>query len=114
VILRRHKKALVRLMSTARQQEVRWHVAQMLPLLELAPHERQRALRTLRAYLADDSRIVQVCALQALWDLATAEERNRPPLRSLVERLVVQGSPAVRARARHLLGVRRRRRAMKA
>ena len=105
VILRRHKKPLLRLLATTRQPEVRWHIAQMLPLIELTPHERQGALKGLRGYLGDESRIVQVCALQALWDLATAEERSRRPLRSLVERLASESSPAVRARARRLLAL---------
>src|SRR5262245_36396228 len=38
-----HKKALLRLMEEARQPEVRWHLAQMLPRLGLTPGERRRA-----------------------------------------------------------------------
>jgi hypothetical protein len=109
-ILGRHKKTLLRLMATARQQEVRWHIAQMVPLIEMTPRERHGARKTLRGYLNDESRIVQVCALQALWDLAAPEERSRESFRSLVERLAVEGSPAVQARAKQLLGVGRRRR----
>lgn len=108
VILRAHRKALLRLMSTARQQEVRWHIAQVLPRLELTARERRAARRALFAYLSDESRIVQVCALQGLWDLAAPEERRRGPLRSLVEGFALEGSPALRARARQLLQVRRR------
>lgn len=110
VILQPHTKRLVSLMATARQQEVRWHIAQMVPRLELSASARRRALRKLRSYLDDDSRIVQVCALQALWDLATPEERSRGSIRTIVERLAVESSPAVRARARRLLGEGRRRR----
>jgi hypothetical protein len=109
-ILRPHKRALLRAMETATQQEVRWHIAQMLPLIELSPRERQSAREKLRAYLLDESRIVQVCALQALWDLVTAGKRRGTDLESLAERLAREGAPAVRARARRLLGLTGRRR----
>lgn len=102
-ILQPYKGAVLWLMSTTRQKEVRWHIAQILPRIALDPRERQQVVRVLEAYLDDESRIVQVCALQALWDLAASEPRQRRAVRRLVTRLAVAGSPAVRARARRLL-----------
>jgi hypothetical protein len=98
-----HGAALLRLAAGEAQPEVRWHLAQMIPRLALAPAERRTAARIVRRWLADRSRIVQVFALQALADLA----KDDPRLRSLALRLVrarmAVGGPAVRARGRRLL-----------
>jgi len=96
-MLKPHKRALLRVAARATQQEVRWHVAQMLPRLALTAPERRQAMRQLRRYLGDASRIVRVCAMQSLWEL------DRGAARALVERMAAKGSPALRARARRLL-----------
>ncbi|MBK8051502.1 MAG: hypothetical protein IPK16_33110 [Anaerolineales bacterium] len=52
------------------QQEVRWHVAQLIPRLQLSEGERQVAVEVLTEYLDDHSRIVVVFSMQALVELA--------------------------------------------
>ena len=64
-LLGRHRRRLLALAGTETQQEVRWHLAQMLPRLRLAAADRAVAVRVLTEYLADRSRIVQACALAA-------------------------------------------------
>jgi hypothetical protein len=59
------------------QQEVRWHVAQLLPRLALTPPQRARPIAILRGFLDDDSRIVRTFAMQALADLAEHDEQMR-------------------------------------
>lgn len=86
------------------QMEVRWHVAQMLPRLNLTREERHtQAVPVLLDYLRAKSRIVQTFALQALADFARADPHLRPRVRRLVEEAGRTGSPAVRSRSRHLL-----------
>lgn len=85
------------------QQEVRWHVALMLPRLELDASDRQRACRLLETYLEDRSRIVRVSAMEAMAHLATVDERLAPDLIQRLEELTKNGSPAMRARGRKLL-----------
>ena len=102
-ILRPHKRALLRVAASVKQQEVRWHLAQMLPRLELAPGERRQVQAFLREWLDDRSRIVAVCALQALWDMARHETRTQASLRALVAHCAEEGAPSLRARARRLL-----------
>jgi hypothetical protein len=60
------------------QQEVRWHVAQLLPRLALTASRRARAITILRGFVDDDSRIVWTFAMQALADLAEHDEQLRP------------------------------------
>ena len=102
-LLKPYKAELLGLMSEADQQELRWHLAAMVPRLPLNARERQRAAASLEDYLEDRSSIVKTFALQGLTDLA----KNDPDLRpSVVERLREaerSGTPAMRARSRKLL-----------
>ncbi|MCX6026687.1 MAG: hypothetical protein NTY23_10595 [Chloroflexi bacterium] len=101
--LQKHKRALLRLAGSTAQQEVRWHLAQMIPRLHLWPAERRAVARTLQRYLTDQSSIVRTFALQALADLAQVDSALRPlALRSL-RQAVRTGTPAMRSRAARLL-----------
>lgn len=101
--LQPYKQPLLEQVAGSQQQEVRWHVAQMLPRLELDQAERQEAVQILRGYLQDRSRIVQTFALQALADLAKMDEALQQQVIPLIEQAVRTGSPAVRSRGRKLL-----------
>jgi hypothetical protein len=94
---------LLRLAATAHQQEIRWHLAQMMPRLSVSGRERGRVVRSLRRYLADPSSIVRTCALEALAELAVANPRLWPDVKARLEDAVRTGTPAMRARARRLL-----------
>jgi hypothetical protein len=87
----------------ADQQEVRWHVAQLLPRLPLNESELARAASALRAYLSDRSAIVRTFSLQALHDLSERNPALRAEAQSLLEAAARKGSPAERSRARRLL-----------
>lgn len=102
LLLAPHKETLLDLLKTATEQELRWHLAQMLPRLELNAGERAAVRPILKAYLNDRSRIVQTFALQALFDLSVEEPSQRRAVLNLVDDLLRNGSPAVRARARKL------------
>lgn len=85
------------------QQEVRWHVAQLIPRLRLDARERQFAVALLFDYLEDDSKIVKTNAMQALAELAAGDGRLRQKVIPVLEQLTATGSPAMRARGRKLL-----------
>jgi len=101
-IVRPHRRRLLRLLENVTQQEVRWHLAQLMPRLQLTPRERSRVLAVLRRYLDDPSRIVQVCAMQGLWEL-TEDGSREPWIRLWVQRAATHAAPSIRARARRLL-----------
>jgi hypothetical protein len=85
------------------QQEVRWHVAQMIPRLKLSQVERQEAMQILTNYLSDRSKIVQTFSLQAMADLAEQEPEFRPQVIAVFEGAYQSGSPAVKSRIRKLM-----------
>lgn len=97
--LQPHKSYLIDSVLESEQQEVRWHLAQIVPRLNLTPKERVLVAEKLFDYLEDESKIVQTNSLQALVDLAWENDDLFNKVRAEVERLVEEGSPAVSNRA---------------
>jgi hypothetical protein len=102
-LLQTYKHALLGLLREARQKELRWHLALMIPRLNLTAAERDRAQEALVAYLEDRSSIVKTFAMQGLADLA----RQAPEIfEEVIDRLRIltrTGTPAMKARGRKLL-----------
>lgn len=102
-MLQQFKKELQGLAEETRQQELRWHLAAMLPRLQLSSAERRRAIETLTQYLEDKSSIVKTFALQGMFDLAVQHSELRQQVEELLTMAVSRGTAAMRARARKLL-----------
>jgi hypothetical protein len=102
-LLQPHKTTLIRQVACSEQQEVRWHVAQLLPRLQATPAERADMVDILLGYLKDRSKIVQTFSLQALADFAAQDAGLRPRVVKLLEAYLETGSPAVKSRCRKLL-----------
>jgi hypothetical protein len=102
-LLRPYKKELLGLMAETREQEMRWHLAVMVPRLLLSAEERQLALSSLMSYLGDRSSIVRTFALQGLADMAQADPRIRSRVIEILRESARNGTPAMKARSRKLL-----------
>jgi len=94
---------LLRLLDRATEQELRWHLAQMVPRLSLSKKERIRAADVFRRHLDDQSSIVKTSAMQALVDLARTDDEMAPETRRLLIKLTKVGTAGMRARGRKLL-----------
>jgi HEAT repeat protein len=101
--LRPYKKELLGLMTEAAEQELRWHLAAMVPRLPLNAQERQLATSALARYLEDRSSIVKTFAIQGLADLAQDDPSLRPRVVELLREATRNGTPAMKARSRKLL-----------
>lgn len=101
--LRPYKKELLGLMTEAKEQELRWHLAVMVPRLLLNAKERQLAIAMLNSYLEDRSSIVKTFALQGLADLAQNDPGIRPTVMEILRATNRNGTPAMKARSRKLL-----------
>ena len=101
--LQPYKSQLITQVARSQQQEVRWHVAQMLPRLTLSSGERKVAVDILMEYMDDKSRIVKTFSMQALADLAGDDPDLRSQVTALLEWAAIDGSPAMKSRARKLL-----------
>jgi hypothetical protein len=98
-----HKQELLGLLAEAEQIELRWHLALMVPRLELRRPETERAATALQRYLEDRSSIVKTFALQGLADLVRQNSNLREPARRALEESLRTGTAAMKARARKLL-----------
>ena len=103
-LLARYKSQLLGLLAETAQIELRWHLAQMLPRLQLAARERQRAAASLRRYLeTDGSSVVRTWSLNALAELSQNDATLRSETKQLLEDALHSGTAAMKARARKLL-----------
>jgi hypothetical protein len=102
-LVQARKDMMIHEVARSEQQEVRWHVAQMLPRLDLNREERETTVEILLHYLNDDSKIVKTSSMQALADLTQIDASLRPRIIPLLEELTQNGSPAMKSRGRKLL-----------
>jgi len=102
-LLQPFKRKILKNVAAIDQQEVRWHVALMLPRLKLTAREKHWAVSILLDYLESKSSIVRTFAMQGLADLAIDDARFRLRMIPLFESLTANGSAAMRARGRKLL-----------
>jgi HEAT repeat protein len=102
-LLNPHKQELLGLLAEAEQIELKWHLALMVPRLELSKPETERAATALQRYLEDRSSIVKTFALQGLANLARQDSNLREPARRALEESLRTGTAAMKARARKLL-----------
>jgi hypothetical protein len=104
-LLRHYKEELLGLLEETTQQEMRWHLAALIPRLPLTEGEIGRAWTALTRYLNDRSSIVKTFALQGLADLARLDPALRESAKNLIEDAARAGTAAMKARARKLLRV---------
>jgi HEAT repeat protein len=102
--LQDYKRTLIYKVVKIDQQEVRWHVAQMLSRLALTKTESEVVVEILMNYLLDKSGIVRTFSMQALADIAAKQKSLRPQIARLLKRLTKKGTPAMQSRGRKLLG----------
>jgi hypothetical protein len=102
-LLQPYKKELLDLMAETREQELRWHLAVMVPRLRLSAKERQLATSCLNSYLQDRSSIVKTFALQGLADLVQHDPSIQPRVVEILRDAARKGTPAMKARSLRLL-----------
>ncbi len=102
-LLQSYKSDLLALMAETTEQELRWHLAVMVPRLTLDAEERHITESLLKGYLQDRSSIVRTFALQGLADLAQNDPRIRSEVLLVLRDSSQNGTPAMKARSRKLL-----------
>ena len=102
-LLQPFKTELLGLLAETTQQEMRWHLAVLVPRLSLTAEERELAASLLNGYLEDSSSIVKTFALQGLADLAQNDSSTRAKVIELLRASTRSGTPAMKARSRKLL-----------
>ena len=94
---------LLDLFEQTEQQELRWHLAVLVPRLHLSRFQRLRAAEILQRCLNARSSIVRTFALQGLLDLSLSEASLKPLVIDFLRAAERSGTPAMKARSRKLL-----------
>jgi HEAT repeat protein len=98
-----YKSLILNRLPDIHQQEVRWHLAQLIPRLSLNAKERRTVVDIMQRFLQDNSSIVRTFAMQALADIASQDETLLPSILRLLKDLTATGTPAMRSRGRKLI-----------
>lgn len=101
-LLQAHQASLFEQLQIATQQEVRWHLAQLMPRMTWTEEEASGIVHVLTGWIDTESSVI-VNALQAMFDLSAVHPRFRDELKALLESQRETGSPAVKSRSKKLL-----------
>lgn len=104
-LLQKFKTPILDRVAYCKQQGVQWHIAQMIPRLQLTKSDMAKVQKILDTYLkTTNSNIVRVMSLQALADLALQGMLDKENIISEIEQYTgMANSPSVRARSRKIL-----------
>lgn len=97
------KEKLLGLLVESRAIKLRWHLALIVTKLKLTKPECRRAADLFTGWLDDRSSIVKTCAMQGLAELTLQDPSMKDEVLDLLRELTRSGTPAMRARGRHLL-----------
>ena len=97
------KEALLGLLVESRAIKLRWHLGLVVTQLKLTRPECRRVADVLTGWLDDRSSIVKTCAMQGLAELTLQDKSMKDEVLDLLRELTRSGTPAMRARGRHLV-----------
>lgn len=102
--LKKHKVTLLRLLDKASHIELKWHLALLLPRLQLNPSEVRAVWKQLVAWATDktESKIVRVNSIEALHSFALNDKKRRADLEQVLNEIVKENIPSLSARIRKL------------
>lgn len=102
--LQKHKPLLLELLHNSTNKELNWHLAQLVSRLSLTDIELYVVWDKLAYWMLNrnESRIVRVNSLQALYDLSIENSSLLQALRSLVQQVHHEAIPSINARLRKL------------
>lgn len=98
-----HKNTLIQILRESKQQEVQWHLAQILPRLTLTKEEAEELYFLFKKnFESSKSSIVQVFSLQAMVDLRDLLPNKSSEIADLVIRSTTSVKPSLKSRAKKI------------
>jgi hypothetical protein len=100
-----HKQQLLSVLKSADHKELKWHIAQLIPRIDLTDEELEtvRHILTYWSLNRNESKIVRVDSLQGLFDLS----RNHSALKEDVEKVMAamehEMIPSIQSRVKKLM-----------
>ena len=84
------------------ESQTRWHLALVVARVAHTRMQRLRAGRTMSLLVEDESNALRCAAMEGMATLALGEPSLRAEAEGLVEQFLWNGTPAMKARARHM------------
>jgi hypothetical protein len=84
------------------ESQTRWHLALAVARVAHTRMQRLRAARTMSLLVEDESNALRCAAMEGMATLALGEPSLREEAEALVEQFLWNGTPAMKARARHM------------
>ena len=102
--LKSHNAEILKLLKSAENKELKWHLAQIAARLELHENEVLTVSETLQRWALDkrESRIVRVNSVQALFDLAQRHKFLSEVFKNISDKLRTENIPSINARLKKL------------
>jgi len=100
-----HKKAIMDLSGSAFNKELVWHLALLIPRLQLAGKDFDNGYQILRSWATNrkNSRIVRTNAGQALFEMAQQNNSRQKDFRQVLSAIHRENIPSVNARIKKIL-----------
>jgi hypothetical protein len=103
-LLQSYKQDFLGFIGNIDQQEVQWHVAQIIPRLDLSATETKQAVQLMQQYFDQSkSNIVRTFALQTIHDLAAKDPRYSKTADEYLQKALHDPAHSLQSRARKLL-----------
>lgn len=94
-----HAKHLIKIAEVSTQQEVQWHMAQILSYLNLSNEQERKAKNILFKYLdTTNSNIVKTFSVQTLFEISQRNKQFEKEISERIDKEYKAGSPAIRKR----------------
>ena len=102
--LQSFKSKLINEFAKIKQQEVRWHLAQMFSYIKVNKKERDKIIQILLSWINEEkSKIVKTFSLETLTCFAEKDEKIKQMIIKVIKDSIKAGSPAVISRGKKLL-----------
>ena len=102
--LQGHKREMAELFDKAENKELKWHLALLGPRISFSHQELEKVWQMLLGWATDknESRIVRVNSLQALFEVSTLNKELREDFSSRLSEIEKENIPSLNARIKKL------------
>lgn len=98
--LTKHINEIIELCNTAKDKELKWHLALLIPRLNLKNMEFDNGWKTLNMWAKDkdNSRIVRVNSIQGLYEMTKQQSKTEKDFWIIVDEIERENIPSINAR----------------
>ena len=103
--LLKHKEGIMDLCCTVMDKELKWHLALLIPRLNLSDKEKEIVWQTLSGWALDkkESKMVRVSAIQATYEIAESDHFFIKDFELLTDQIKKEQIPSLNARIKKLI-----------